>query len=121
MKVTSQLTFDEAIENLAVISSLDPESYEPISIIFGRKLVVEKIGSSVEWLSAEGETPLLDVLDITYRAIYQHIEMLFEQGIASESELSSLMALVGESVEKMEQYLAIHLGRPMHGVVSNAM
>ncbi len=119
MKVTSQLTFDEAIENLAVIASLDPESYEPISILFGRKLVVEKIGSSVEWLSAEGEAPLLEVLDVTYRSIYQHIEMLFEQGIASEAELSSLMALVAESAEKMEQYLAIHLGRPMHGVVSN--
>ena len=58
MKVTSQLTFDEAIENLAVIAALDLEAYEPISILFGKKLVVEKMGASVEWLSAEGEGPI---------------------------------------------------------------
>lgn len=117
-KISEILPIKEAMDNLAAIASINMESPPPIGIVDNVRLVTsadELESSSVRWLSGEGAESLLQVLDLTYRSVYQNLMSLYENPMMDwESEksregISAMMSLVGESVQKMNAYLEFRL------------
>ncbi|MDE3056279.1 MAG: hypothetical protein KGI80_06310 [Verrucomicrobiota bacterium] len=116
---TKVLTIQEAMDNLATIAEINLEHPTLLGIVHDTRFVTESselAPGAVRWLSEEGEGPILDILDITYRTLHHHLEMLyynpetdwdskkFEEGVAA------MMSLVGESAVKMDRYLAFRAG-----------
>lgn len=119
-KISEVLPIKEAMDNLAAIASINMESPPPIGIVDNVRLVTsadELESSSVRWLSGEGAMSLLQVLDLTYRSVYENLMSLYENpGMDWESEKSrsgvaAMMSLVGESVQKMNAYLEFRLNK----------
>lgn len=107
-----------AMENLASIASIDKDNTAPLGIMEGGRLVTNRQDfgpDTVEWLSGEGAEPIVQLLDLTYQAIHQHLveldntpEMDWNK---DRKAVAAMMALVGESVAKIEKYLYDHLGK----------
>ena len=121
-KVAELLNIKEAMNNLAAIASINMESPPPIGIIRGTRIALnpeEVDPSEVHWLSGEGPESLFVVLDATYRAVYQQLQNLYEnQSFDWESQKSkdgvvAMMALVGESAQKMNLYFAYRFEGPI--------
>src|SRR5260221_10200199 len=91
-KIAELPSVKEAMDNLAAIASINMESPPPIGIIRGTRLVTsseELESDEVRWLSSEGSDVLLNVLGLTYAAIYQHLESLYSNpGMEWESQKS---------------------------------
>jgi hypothetical protein len=122
MKQKTKETIDvqDAMDNLAAIVSIDIKNPPPLGIIKKHRIVTteEEFGSdTVEWLSAEGSQTILEILDSTYRAIHAHLLKLFEspemnwENEKSRKGIAAMMTLVGESVEKMDAFLTLRLGK----------
>jgi hypothetical protein len=110
------------MDNLAIIIGIDMENPPPIGIVKKSRLVTdeEEFGPDlIQWLSGEGASSILDVLDETYRVIHHYLKELYtspEMNWENEKTrrgISSMMSLVGESAQKMEAYLAYRLERPL--------
>lgn len=121
LKISELLPVKEAMNNLAAIASINMESPPPIGIINETRLVTnnEEIDSDVvRWISGEGAEPILKVLDLTYASVHQHLQSLYDNpGMDWESNktrdgISAMMALVGESVQKMNAYLEFRFDHP---------
>lgn len=121
-KVAELINIKEAMDNLAAIASINMESPTPIGIVKETRIVTnieETESNEVRWLSGEGAESLLDVLDITYRAVYHHLQSLYDNpGMDWESKKSrdgvcAMMSLVGESAQKMNVYLSFRLDHPL--------
>lgn len=121
-KVAELINIKEAMDNLAAIASINMESPTPIGIIGETRIITnrdETESSEVRWLSGEGAESLLAVLDITYRAVYQHLQSLYDNpGMDWESKksrdgVSAMMCMVGESAHKMNAYLSFRLDYPL--------
>jgi len=101
-----------AIENLEAIEAIDLDAPGPIGILPGSRIVTDEEGfpgPEVKWLSGEGAEVLLEVLDATFRSIYQHLQ--FTEGQESTHTTEALIELVGQAAYKMEKYLSIRLGK----------
>lgn len=112
----------DAMDNLAAIASIDMENPPPLGIIKKNRIVTseEEFGpDTVPWLSGEGATPILEILDLTYRAIHQHLLKLYEdpemnwENEKTRKGISSMMELVGESTDRIEAFLEFRLGKPL--------
>jgi hypothetical protein len=122
LKVSEILPIKEAMNNLAAIASINMESPPPVGIIQDVRLVTNKdeIGSDdVRWISGEGQEPILKVLDLTYTSVHEHLQHLYDNpGMDWESQktrdgVAAMMALVGESVQKMNAYLEFRISQPI--------
>lgn len=120
-KIAELIPIKDAMDNLAAIASIHLDSPPPIGIIKGVRLVTnseELEPADVRWLSSEGSEVLLNLLDLTYRSVYQHLQNLYENpGMDWESKksregIAAMMSLVGESVPKMNHYLKFRLEQP---------
>lgn len=119
-KLKEILTIQEAMDNLASIAEIDMERPPRLGIIQGGRLVTDEgefpMGS-VLWLSGEGDEPILEVLDQTYRTVHQHLVSLYEnpetdwESKKTENGIAAMMSLVGESADKMDRYLAFRAGK----------
>lgn len=118
LQTTKSLSFDEALENLNSMAAIDLHNPPPLSIVSSRKFQFAEIDSSVKWLSGEGEDPVLEVVDSTYRTIYEYLIQLVQQEGLDEKLATSLMALVSDSAQKMERYLTERLGHPLSKKIS---
>lgn len=114
------ITFKDAMDNLSALASIDPSAVGPIGILGKNRIVVDEEEFpqlEIRWLSAEGSEPLLEVLDSTFRAIYDYLLHLFESPEMDwDSErgrraISAIIALAGESVTRLEKYLENLLGK----------
>lgn len=126
-KQTEVIGFQDAMENLAAIASIDMEQPPLLAVVKKTRFVLdsEEVGKErAQWLSGEGSEVILSLLDATYQSIHLHLQHLYNspetdwdshkmrQGIAST------MDLVGESAEKMDRYLSMRLGEAYKGQVA---
>jgi len=113
-KIIEAVNIKVSMDNLGAICAIDLNAPGPIGVIKKNRIVTDEEEfprKEVEWLSGEGAEAILDVLDETYRGVRGHLAHILEE-IDFEDERSvnairSLMAMVGESAEKMEKYLAV--------------
>ncbi len=121
-KLKETIDIQDAMDNLSVVMSIDLENPPPLGIVKRHRIVAteEEFGpETVQWLSGEGAESILEILDLTYRAIHQHLLRLYESGEMNwENEkarkgIAAMMDLVGESPKKMEAFFALRLGKPL--------
>ncbi|MBX7065673.1 MAG: hypothetical protein K1X28_00440 [Parachlamydiales bacterium] len=118
-KVKEIIDVQDAMDNLAAIVSIDLQNPPPLGIVKKHRIVTteEEFGpDTVEWVSGEGPQSIFDILDMTYRAIHQHLLKLYEnpemnwENEKSRKGIAAMMDLVGESAQKMDAFLALRLG-----------
>lgn len=128
IKVKEVLDLQEAMANLAAIAEINMEHPPLLGIVKGKTLVTDEDEfpmGSIQWLSGEGDGPILDVLDKTYRTIHNHLLSLYENSETDwESKkmragVAATMSLVGESAEKMDRYLAFRTGKQPLGKIAD--
>lgn len=114
-KLKEVLTIQEAMDNLASIAEIDLGHPPRLGIVQGVRLVTDEAQfpmGSIQWLAEEGNEPILEILDRTYRTVHQHLISLYEnpemdwESKKTESGIAAMMSLVGESADKMDRYLA---------------
>ncbi len=116
--VQESIPFKDAMDNLANLATLDLNGLPRIGIVAKHKIVTdEQEFPEVEvlWLSAEGSEPLLEVLDMTLASVHEHLKRLVKEMDWEDSKsrhaLESMMALCGESAQRLEKYVEIRLGK----------
>ncbi|MDP1607693.1 MAG: hypothetical protein Q8L98_00055 [Chlamydiales bacterium] len=113
-KIKEMYSIQEALDNLATIAGLDMEAPPLIGLVKGHRIVTnrEPFGSAaVIWLGEELD-PLLEVMDITYRTIHNHLVSITEHAQMNWDDqkavkgISAMMALVSESAIVFDQYFS---------------
>lgn len=102
----------DAMDNLSAIAGIDLQNLGRLGIVKKHKIVTseEEVGEVLP-------EPLLEVLDLTYGAVYQHLLKIYENpemnwnNEKSRKGIEALMSLVGESAKKMEAVLKGMLGK----------
>lgn len=118
-KLKESIGVQDAMDNLAAIAGIDVEDLPQIGILRKSRIVTdeEELSPDIQWLSGEGSEAVLEVLDSTYRAIHLHLLSLYENpemnwdNEKTRKGIEAIMALVGESAQKIETYLNERLGR----------
>lgn len=127
-KVKEIIDVQDAMDNLAAISEIDLQNPPPLGIVKKHRLVTseEELGpNTVQWLSEEGGEAILEILDLTYRSVHEHLLKLYEnaemnwENEKSRKGIAAMMSLVGESAQKMEDFLVLRLGKPLTEHVAN--
>ena len=127
-RVKEVLDLQEAMANLAAIDEINMEHPPLLGIVKGKTLVTDEDEfpmGSIQWLSGEGEGPILEVLDKTYRTIHYHLVSFYEnpetdwESKKMRTGVAATMSLVGESAEKMDRYLAFRIGKPLLGKIAD--
>ncbi len=127
-KIKDIIDIQDAMDNLAAIVSIDPQNPPPLGLIKKHRIVTteEEFGpDTVEWVSAEGPQTILDILDLTYRAIHQHLVKLYEnpemdwENEKSRKGTRAMMDLIGESASKMDAFFSLRLGKPLEQKVAD--
>jgi hypothetical protein len=122
VKELKTLTIQVAMDNLSAIVGIDLEHPPRFGIIQHNRFVTdaEEIGVyEVLWLSGEGSEGILEILDMTYYTIHQHLIGLLENNEVDWEDpkvcrgIQSMLALVTESAHKMDEYLAYRLGKKL--------
>src|SRR5271170_7448898 len=103
-KLKEVLTIQEAMDNLASIAEINMEHPPRLGIVQGVRLVTDEAEfpmGSIQWLSEEGDEPIFDVLDRTYRTVHQHLVSLYDnpetdwESKKTETGIAAMMSLVG--------------------------
>lgn len=124
-KIKEIIDIQDAMDNLAAIISIDLENPPPLGIVKKHRIVTseeEFAPDIVPWLSSEGPEPILEILDITYRAIRGHLQRLYEspemnwENEKTRKGVAAMMSLVGESVSKIQDFLKFRLGKAIDPV-----
>lgn len=119
-KVKEVIDVQDAMDNLAAIASIDLQNPPPLGIVKKHRIVTteEEFGpDTVEWVSGEGPQSILDILDLTYRGIHQHLLKLYEnpemnwENDKTRKGVAAMMDLVGESAKKMDAFFALRMGK----------
>ena len=120
--VKEALDLQEAMNNLAIVASIDIEHPPRIGVVRGLLLVTDEeefsLGS-IQWLSGEGYEIIGKILEATYKTIYDHLLTLYENGeIDWDNQkivkgVTSMMDLAGESAHKIDRYLSFWLDKPI--------
>ena len=118
--VKEVLTIQEAMDNLASIAEINMEYPPLLGVVQGTRIVTSEADfptGSVRWLSEEGEEPILEILDRTYRTVHQYLVAVYDnpetdwESKKLETGIAATMSLVGESANKMDRYLAFREGK----------
>jgi hypothetical protein len=126
-KTIETIPVQGAIDNLAAIAAIDLSAPGPLGIIKKARIVTDEEafpGAEVEWLSGEGSEVILEVLDQTWRSIHDHLIRLLASNEMdwgnerSVQAIASLMALVGESTERLEKYLEYRMGKTIDKITN---
>jgi len=121
-KIKETIDIQDAMDNLAAIVSIDMENPPPLGIVKKHRIVTteeEFAPDTVQWLSGEGTESIVDLLELTYRAVHQHLLKLYEspemnwENEKTRKGIAAMMTLVGESAQKIEAFLLLRLGKPM--------
>lgn len=122
-KIKTVIEVQDAMDNLAAIVSIDMDNPPPLGIVKKNRIVTseEEFGpDTVQWLSGEGSQPILDILDLTYQAVHQHLLKLYKssemdwENKKTEKGISAMMDLVGESADRIEAFLEMRLGKSLN-------
>ena len=118
-KIKEIYSIQEALDNLATIAGLDLEAPPLIGLVKDRRIVTDKedFGSAaVTWLSEEPNV-LLEVMDVTYRTIHNHLVNLSEKSEMNWDDeralkgIAAMMSLVSESAEAFDHYMEFRLNK----------
>jgi hypothetical protein len=116
--IQETISFKDAMDNLARLSTLDLGALPRIGLVGKTKIVTDDVEFpevEVLWLSAEGSAPLLEVFDLTLQAVHEHLGRLVKEidweDNKSRHALEAIMALCGESAQRLEKYLEIRIGK----------
>lgn len=121
-RIKQKIEIQDAMDNLAAIVGIDMGNPPPIGIVKKNRIVTseEEFGpDTVQWLSGEGSSPILDILDLTYRAIHQHLMNLYEdpemnwENAKTEKGIAAMMDLVGESASRIQEFLEFRMGEAL--------
>lgn len=127
-KTKETIELQDAMDNLAAIVGIDIENPPPLGIVKRNRIVAteEEFGpNTVQWLSGEGSEVILEILDLTYRAIHQNLVRLYQspdmnwENEKSRKGIAAMMDLVGESAQKIEAFFALRLGKPISSPVAD--
>jgi hypothetical protein len=127
-KLTDRISFQRAMDNLALMASLDLENPSRIGIGENYQLVLESqenLSDSIQWLSGEGYGPIVDTLAISYQTVHKHLKSLVDhpeydwKSDSFKNGISSMMALIEESLTRGEQYLASWFGPSVKGRIAS--
>ena len=122
------LSMQEAMDNLAAIVEIDLENPPRLGIIQRIRLVTDAsaVGPhEITWLSAEGSEGILEILDMTFYTIHQHLVNLMEnnevdwEDAKARKGVEAMFALVVEAARIMDRYLAFRLDREVGEIVEN--
>jgi hypothetical protein len=125
-EVKETIELQVAMDNLASIANIDLESPPPIGIV-GKRLITseeEFAHDTVQWLQGEGVDPIVELLDLTYRSIHQHLIKIFEnpetkwESRKTQKGIAAMMDLIGESAPKMDRFFEIRFGKKSEELVS---
>ena len=115
-------TIQQAMDNLAAIMAIDLENPPKLGILQKYRLVTEADQTGpheIFWLSGEGTEPIFEILDMTFHTIHRHFVNLLESSEVNWDDpkvrkgVQALAVLAGEAAHKMNEYLAIRLGKPL--------
>lgn len=116
------LAIQEAMNNLAAIVGIDLEHPPLMGIIRNHQLITdsEEVGSQqVAWLSGEGGEKILEILDMTFYTIHQHLMAISKNSETNWSDakvrkgIEAMVTLAEEAADKMNHYLAFRLGKKL--------
>ena len=122
VKELKVLSIQEAMDNLAAVVSIDLDKMPQLGIIQNHRLVtdVDEVGPHEgAWLSGEGVEPILAILDTTYNSIHQHLIAQLKNNEVNWDDpkirkgVQSMLEQVSASANKMDQYLANRLAKPL--------
>lgn len=122
------LSMKEAMDNLAAIVEIDLENPPRMGIIQRHRLVTDasRVGpQEITWLSGEGSEPILEILDMTFYTIHQHLITLDESGeidwedAKARKGVEAMFALAVEAARIMDKYLAYRLGKKLETKVED--
>jgi len=118
-KIKEIYSIQEALDNLATIAGMDLEAPPLIGLVKDRRIVTDKEDfglAAVTWLSEEPNV-LLEVMDVTYRTIHNHLVSLSERSEMNWDDeralkgIAAMMSLVSESAEAFDRYMEFRLNR----------
>lgn len=121
-KLKGSISVQDAMDNLSIVAGLNIENPPRIGIIKKDRIVTDDEElpiEQVQWLSEESPEPVSDVLDRTYRAIHQHLKHLYDSAEMNwdnektKHGIEALMAMVGDSAERIDAYFELRQGRPV--------
>jgi hypothetical protein len=127
-KLKEAIAIQEAMNNLEAISSIDLDAPGSIGIYRKTRIVTDRDEfphGEVLWIEEEGSEVLLDVLDSSFRAVYDYLVFLSKSPqLDWKSEkglelIKSTMAIAGDAARNMEQFLELKLGRP-HPIINES-
>lgn len=119
-KVAEVIGIQDAMDNLATLAGINLDNPPPLGIIKKTRFIInqeEMEEGKAKWLSAEGADGIINLLDATYRAVHNYLDELYENpemdwaGKRTRKGIAAMMALVGESAQKMNRYLSFRLGK----------
>lgn len=128
-KIRELISVQDAMDNLAAIASIDLENLPPLGVLKRSRLVTSEEDFSpdtVEWISGEGPETILEILELTYRAIHGHLTKLYEnsemnwENRKTQKGIEAMMTLVGESAEKMQRFFALRLGEEIEEKIAES-
>ncbi len=124
-KTKETISTQDAMDNLAAIMSIDMNNPPPLGIFKKNRIVTseEEFGpETTPWLSGEGEGPILEILELTYRAIHNHLVKLYESpetNWESAKGIAVMMELIGESAKRAQDFLQFRLGKTLSSNVTD--
>ena len=115
-KSVQLIDFQTALDNLAVVASINLESPPPLGILKKYQFVISDEAleeGAVQWLSAEGPEPILEVMELTYRTVLDELYKIADEEWEHRERISAAMALAGEAAKILNRYLEYRFGRPL--------
>lgn len=123
LSLKETIQFQDAVNNFEAILSIDLDAPGPIGIQKGVRIVSEKEEmEGVSWLSGEGSEVILEILDASYYAVYRYLSDLIKKpnsnwkSSKNLKNITTLMALIGNSTDKIEKYLSLSLNKPIEKI-----
>jgi hypothetical protein len=115
-KEISDISLEDAINNLAVLSQLEIDQKSPLGIINDKKFVIQDEGFSYEaldYLLPDNACQLLEMIKESYSAISRYLQKLYDKDFLNWDEkldrkgIQSIMVLAGEAANKLNDYLTL--------------
>lgn len=112
------LSMQVAMDNLAAVVGIDLENPPRLGIILTYRLVTDadEIGPhEIVWLSGEGSEAILEILDMTFFTIHQHLVSMMESTEVNWDDpkvykgVEAMVTLAGDAAQKMNSYLEFRL------------
>ncbi len=113
------ITTNEAIDNLTTIAETDFNANTLLGVVDQARFVLsdqDYTMGSIQWLAPENASEILEVMRVTYRALFQYLCDLYEnmltdwEDLKLKKSLQEMMEIAGEAASGLDRYLALFPG-----------